>query len=168
MVSWLLIIVDRPIPYVWVDLPQRFISSLFVLVFFLTCMSLSLLMISPWVSSRRSCGSLPTSPKHLGFSPNLLAYLQHVLPFSNSFHFLNLLYLSLDWLVSWLSLIIRSGNILFNTTLYKIFKGKFSKFFVELEGLRLFLLFGPIFLFIGPKIPPNWRNGLDRLRTSRN
>ena len=135
MVSWLLIIVDRLIPYVWVDLPQRFISSLFILVFFLTCMSLSLLMVSPLVSSGRSCGSLPTSPKHLDFSPNLLAYLQHVLPFSNSFHFLNLLYLSLT--VSWLSLIIRSGNILFNTTSYKIFKEKFFNFFVEPEDSRL-------------------------------
>jgi len=42
--------------------------------------------------------------------------------------------------VSWLSFISRLGNILFNpyTTSYKNFKGKFFKFFVELEGMGLF------------------------------
>ena len=62
-ISWLLTIVDRPIPSVWVDSPSRVLSSLFILVFSPTYIWPCPLMISQWVSFGRSTLP-PTSQLH--------------------------------------------------------------------------------------------------------
>lgn len=141
MVSWLLIIVDRPIPYVWVGLPQRVLSSLFILVFFsdlhVTLPFDDFTMGVHW--------TLNVTPSQL--HPNTWASLQNFHLICNMFRlsptpstFLSNYISHPTNPVSWLLLISQPSNILFSpyTTSYKNFKGKFFKLFVEPKGSRLF------------------------------
>jgi len=141
MVSWLSIIVIRPIQSVSVGLPPKHLSFLFIPVFFS-----DLHVVLPFDDFMMGVHwerNIAPSQLH----PNTWAPLQTFRLICDMFRlsptpstFLHYYISHPSDPVSWLLLISQQSNILFNpyTTSYKNFKGKILKLFVETEGMDLF------------------------------